>query len=348
MVLDLGTYGTRLLQVDHAAPGEVRLKELVQTASPKEFMVSTFIENPVMEPETVKKMIRQISGSFKEKNPEILVLLPDHAAIINLMIAPPKFSRKEVEESIREDLAPVMALPIGQWHIIHQSIGVWEEDEITVAMAIIKQNLLEIGEYLQESGFSPQVIDLNFFNVANLIESHLSSNDNKGRNIALVHLGNETTSIGVFRDGQIRSFLNRPVGGYDFTKRISKHFHVPDDEADQFKLNEVFFLPEHSPEQDGLYNFTVIRESFTILSREIFSAIESFLTKFRETGIHEIVISGGGANFQNIQVVMAANMNTTVIPISNLYSLHHHGEELGPEMRNTLAAACGAFFRGDQ
>jgi type IV pilus assembly protein PilM len=345
-VLDMGTYGLRLLQAESAVPGEIHLKRLIQTEAPKEFVVSTFIENPIMDPEMVQRRLRELAGGIKERNSEVMVLLPDHAAIINLMLAPPKFSTREVEAAVREDLAPIMPLPIDQWHLIHQTIGTWEEDEITVAMAIIKANLLEAGALIQEAGFSPQVMDLNFFNVANLIEFYLNSDDNKGRNLAVVHLGNETTSIGVFRDGQIRSFLNRPVGGYDFTKKISKHFHVPEAEADQFKRNEVFFLPEYTPEQDGLYNFTVIRETFSVMTREIFSALESYLARFRETSIHEIIISGGGANFQNIQATLAANMNSPVRPVAGLYHATENGQPLSDEARNTLAPACGAFFRG--
>jgi len=344
-VLDLGTYEMRLLHAEGVAPGEVHLKKLIQSEAPKEFVVSTFIENPIMDAEMIKKRLRDLVDGIKDRNSEVIALLPDHAAIINLLLAPPKFSSREVENAVREDMAPIMPLPIDQWHIIHQTMGVWEEDEITIAMAIIKANLLEAGGLIQESGLSPQIIDLNFFNVANLIEYHLNSDENRGRNIALVHLGNETTSIGVFRDGQVRSFLNRPVGGYDFTKKISKHFHVPEAEADQFKRNEVFFLPEYAPEQDGLYNFTVIRETFSVMTREIFSALESYLTRFRETSIHEIVISGGGANFQNIQATLAANMNSQVRPVAGLYSLMENGTPLGDEARNSLAAACGAFFR---
>ena len=345
LVLDLGTYGMRLLTLESAGPGEVRLKSLATTSSPREFAVSTFIENPIMEPEPVNKAIKELVTSSKTKLQNVFTLLPDHSALVTLMIGPPRYSKKELEDAVREDFSTVMPLPIEHWHILHERVGTWAADEITLAMAIVKQNLLEIGGYIQNTGMNLASVDLNFFNVANLIEYYLMSADNKGKNIALVHLGHETTSVGVFRDGQIRSFLNRPVGGYDFSKKISKHFHVPELEADQFKCNEIFFLPESSPEQEGLYNFTVIKEVFSVLAREIFSSLEGYLSKFREFSIHEVILSGGGANFQNITVMLASNLNTNVRTVADLYSLSVSGTVLEDSKRNSLAPACGAFLR---
>ncbi len=189
------------------------------------------------------------------------------------------------------------------------------------------------------------MMDLNFFNVANLIEHYLANSDNKGKNICLIHLGHESTSVGVFRDGLLRSLQNRPIGAYDFTKQLSKHFHVPEPDADQFKRNENFFLPEPSPEQDVQYNFTVIKNVFALLCREIFGAIESYLTKFREFTIHEVIISGGGANFENIHVLLGTNLNTKVRCVSELYQLSVAGKPVNDAERNSLATACGCFLR---
>jgi len=345
IVMDLGTYGMRLLVLDSASPGDIKLKSLATFSSPREFVVSTFIENPIMDAEPVKKTIKELSAAGRGTSKNVLLMLPDHAALISLMIGTPKYSKKELEEAVKEDFTPIMPLPYEHWHVVHQTVGVWEDEEITLALAIIRQNLIEIGGFVQASGFNIQTVDVNFFNVANLIEHYLTDTENKGRNIGLVHLGNETTSIGVFRDGQIRTFMNRPIGGYDFTKKISKHFHVPESEAEQFKCNEIFFLPEPSPEQDGLYNFTVIKETFSVLTREIFSALESFLTKFREFNIHEIILSGGGANFQNIGVILASNLNAVIRPVSEFYSLSLNGTPLEDSKKNALAPACGAFLR---
>lgn len=345
LVLDLGTFQMRLLRLDSAAAGDIRLKQLTLVDSPREFVASAYIEYPIMDAHPVETAIRKLSSSAGAAYENTVVLMPDHSSLVNLMIAPPRFSKKELEESINEDLSPIMPLPIENWFVVHQNLGPWDEDEITLAVATIKNNLLEAGGIVQRSGLNPQTIDINVLNVANLIEHYLNAGENRGKNISLVHLGNETTSIAVFRDGQLRTLVNRPIGAYDFTKQIGKHFHVPDTEAEQFKRNEIFFLPEFSPEQENLYNYTVIKSVFSVLIREIFSAMEIFLTKYREFTIQEVILSGGGANYQNLPVMLASNLNTSIRYVADLYSLQIAGRPADVPERNELAAACGAFLR---
>ncbi|MGM0599880.1 MAG: pilus assembly protein PilM [Candidatus Rifleibacteriota bacterium] len=344
-VLEMGTYEMRLMTLQKASSGEIRLEKCLSTDTPKDFVASTFIEYPIMDPEPVKTAAASLIKEAKLPYENCMVLLPDHAVLMDLIVTPPRYSKKETEEVVKEDFEPIMPLPIENWHLISETIGSWEEDEIILALAVIKSNLLEAGGLIQQSGLNPNSMDINFLNVANLAEEYISSHENKGKNICLVHLGHESTSIGVFYDGQLRALQNRPIGAYDFTKQISKHFHVPETEADQFKRNEIFFLPEPSPEQDGLYNFTVIKNTFASLTREIFGAIESYLTKFREFSIHEIIISGGGANFENISVALSTNLNTKVKCISEIYELHVNGSPVDATEKNSLAAACGCFLR---
>ena len=344
-VLEMGTYEMRLLMLESAAPGEIRLKKCLSVDSSNDFVASTYIENPIMDPEPIKDSVSSLVKSAGLGYENTILMLPDHIALIDIIVAPPRYSKAEGEAAIKEDFEPIMPLPFDHWYVTSEVIGYWEEDEITLAIAALKNNILEIGGIVQKSGINPAVVDINFLNIANLLEATLLSNENKGKNICVIHLGNESTSIGVFKDGCLRALQNRPVGAYDFTKQISKHFHVSDSEADQFKRNEIFFLPEQSPEQDGLYNFTVIKNTFTVLSREIFAAIESYLTKYREFTINEVIISGGGACFENISVVLASNLNTKVTPISEFYDLYVNGNSVSDAEKNTLAAACGCFLR---
>ncbi|MFZ5949057.1 MAG: pilus assembly protein PilM [Candidatus Rifleibacteriota bacterium] len=344
-VLELGTYEMRLLMLESAGSGEIRLKKCLSTQTPKDFVASTYIEFPIIEQEPVCKAIASLIKEAKMPYENCMVMMPDHSTLIDLMVTPPRYSKKEMDDVIKEEFEPIMPMPIDSWHITHQTIGAWEDDEIVLALATVKSNLLEAGGLVQKAGLNPNLMDINFLNVANLAEEYLSDSNNKGKNICLIHLGHESTSIGVFHDGQLRALQNRPIGAYDFTKQISKHFHVPENEADQFKRNEIFFLPEASPEQDGLYNFTVIKNTFASLSREIFGALESYLTKFREFSIHEILISGGGANFENIAVALSSNLNTRVKCISEIYELYVNGSAVAASEKNSLAAACGCFLR---
>lgn len=344
-VLEVGTYETRLLILESATAGEIRLKKCFSVTTPRDYVASTYIELPIMDAVPIKANISSLVKAAGLSYENIFMLLPDHSAISEMLVSPPRYSTKETEETIKENLEPIMPLPYDNWHIVHQTLGSYEEDEITYVMAILKNNLLEVGGIVQKAGLNPVSVDTNFLNTANLIEDYLMSNANRGKNICLIQLGHESTSIGVFKDGILRTMQNRPIGGYDFTRQISRHFHVAEEDADQFKRNEIFFLPEFTPEQDVQYNYTVIKNVFAALCREIFNAIEIYLTKYREFTIHEVIISGGGANFENISVMLAANLNTPVRRVCDLYQLYSNGKLVGEAEKNALAAACGCFMR---
>lgn len=344
-VLELGTYETRLLTFESAAAGEIHLKKCLSVNTPPDFVASTFIELPIMDTVPIKNNIVSLAKGAGLAYENILLMLPDHTALIDLIMGPPHYSVKETEEAIKEDMEPIMPLPYENWHIINQSLGSFNDDELLLAIAILKNNMLEAGGVVQQAGLNPVCIDLNYFNTANLIDDYLGSADNKGKNICLIHLGHESTSVGIFKDGMLKSFQNRPVGAYDFTRQISRHFHVSEEDADQFKRNEIFFLPEFTPEQEVQYNYTVIKNIFAALCREIFTCIEGYLSKFREFTIHEVILSGGGANFENISVMLAANLNTPVRRICDLYQLYANGNLVGDAEKNSLAAACGCFLR---
>lgn len=344
-VLEMGTYEMRLMTLELANSGEIRLEKCLSMDTPRDFIVSTYIETPIIDPEPIKKVATSLIKEAKLLYENVALLLPDHSSLLDVLIAPPRYSLEETEEAIKENIELLMPIPFDNWLLTHQTIGSLKDEEIILSIATIRKNLLEVGGIIQSSGLNPTIIDLNILNVINLIEHYLTNNENKGKSICIVHLGHESTSICLLKDGVLRSLQNRPIGACDFTKQLSKHFHVSEPDADLFKRNEIFFLPEVCPEQEVQYNYTVIKHIFAVLCREIFTVIESYMSKFREFNIHEVIISGGGANFENIKVLLESNFNIRVKQISELYKLYVAGQQVNSAERNALAAACGYFLR---
>jgi Tfp pilus assembly PilM family ATPase len=167
-VLELGTYELRLLTLESARAGEVRLKKCLSTTTPKDFVASTYIENPIIDPQPLQTALQSLIRESKLPYENTLMLMPDHSALINLMVTPPRYSRKEMDEAIKEDFVPIMPMPYENCHVVQQSIGSWEEVEIVLAIAQDRNNLLEAGGIVQKDGQNPEVVDLNILNTANM------------------------------------------------------------------------------------------------------------------------------------------------------------------------------------
>ena len=132
-VLEVGTYETRLLTLESANSGEIRLKKCLSVNTPKDYVASTYIELPIMDVVPVKDNIASLVKGAGLSNENIFLLLPDHTSISEMLIAPPRYSKKETEEAIREDLEPIMPLPYDNWHVVYKSLGNFEEDDLIAA-----------------------------------------------------------------------------------------------------------------------------------------------------------------------------------------------------------------------
>ncbi|MBI3038941.1 hypothetical protein HYY75_07830, partial [bacterium] len=76
LVLDIGTRNIRLLRLESAQPGKIRLKNCWSSDSPHELVVSTFIEYPIIDSAPISKAIKTLISFAKVPAPSGIMLLP--------------------------------------------------------------------------------------------------------------------------------------------------------------------------------------------------------------------------------------------------------------------------------
>ncbi len=345
-VLELGTYKTRLLTNEsNDIDGKIKLKSYYEVKSPNELLVSTKLELPIIDSDLISSYLYFLKRESKLGSQNIILLIPDSFVLYEIVSLSKKLTKEDKEKCIKDVFKDKMELPFDRWIISENLIESDEENEKLCLVALLKKNLLEIGEIVQEIGLNPIEIDTNFFNVANLIEKYLMDTDKKDKNIALINLGNESTTIGIFKNGIIKQIRSCSIGSYDFTSQISRHFHISEKDADRFKIKEPFFLPEYSEEQETFYNYHIIKDKFTKLYSDILKDFEDYTSKSEEEKIEEILLVGGGANFKNIEIMLKEKLKLPIKKVSELYNIEYKGKTLDGDERNSLAAAVGCFFR---
>lgn len=344
-VIEIGTYKTRMVTLDSISADKVCLKSCSELKTPSDYVVSTNFEQSIIDKSSIKANISSLIKEVQPNNKNVMMVLSDHFAITNLILLPSDQTLKDKETTIKEYFVGKMKLPYENWLVSNNVICKKDNDEITYVSAVLKKNLLEIGGLLQKTGLCPIVIDTNFFNVANLIENYLVKDDNKNKNICLIHLGHQSTSLGILKEGLIKVIHNVSIGGQDLTKQISRHFHISEKEADAFKQKADFFLQEYSDEQESFYNYTIIKSLIDNLCAEMLKTFDNYFADFNESKIDEIIISGGGANFKNIDVLLKEKLKAPVKRICELYNLEINNEALNDDRKNSLATVCGCFMR---
>lgn len=357
-VVDLGSRNLKAVTAKQLARSRFQVsRHTMVDASPEPVFKGEITEDIEVGPGFSASIahLAKLSGLNKSN---ILLLFPDFPFIINMMTVPAKAMPEERKAAIDQEVASF--IPMGHdrddWVIQIKEVGQLHTNILILIAMARKETVLEVGRAVQQQGVNPIVIDNGLFNAINVFHDYLTDPENLDKNIGILNFGHHSSSMAIFKQGKLTTFHNRSigtgadqsliVGGRAFTRRIMEHFDLTEDEAENYKRSEVFFLPEFVPEQDKIANYQVIKPIFGELVKGLFAITEHYVARFREFKVDEIILTGGGANFSNIDVVLGGHLNTLVRSGADLVSIvDSSGQEMPPDLKNTLTPAIGAFSR---
>ncbi|MDD5091038.1 MAG: pilus assembly protein PilM [Candidatus Wallbacteria bacterium] len=346
VAVDIGTNSVKSIEIARPKSSseaiDVRNFRIVST--PDNCLLSTYTENPIINPTALQDSIDSLVASTGLWNRNALVMLYDSAVVINwLSISGGEES--ELVGLVEEKLSTFLPTPTNEWFIDFQVLEEKKDSKTIISEAIRRDNLLEFGRILQDSGLNIVTIDSSSFNLLNVFHRYLSDKENSKKNIAVVNMGHNNTSVMIMKEGTLKSQRNLGVGGKDFTQNIMDAKGIRYEEAEKYKQDEIFFLEDPTEEQNRNENYNIIKPSFGKLIKGLYDSFDHYLAKFREFKIHEILISGGGANFRNINVLIHRHLNIPVKQGADVIHIKYQGQEMMPVDKNTYAPAIGALLR---
>ena len=185
---------------------------------------------------------------------------------------PNKAVDEEKHELAKQEIGSLLPpdTDASQWCIEKRNIGDLHANSLVLLAAIQRANVLSVGSEVQNRGPNPVCIDMGILNAINVFHDYLISSENLEKNIGILNFGHTASSLAIYKQGKLTTVHTRTigsdasmlVGGKNFTDKIKEHFKLSEDEAEDYKKNEVFFLPEFVPEQDKIANYQVIKPVF--------------------------------------------------------------------------------------
>lgn len=151
------------------------------------------------------------------------------------------------------------------------------------------QHLEDLLEVIAEAGV--KTIDVI---AAPIALSHMVLGDKqKIVGVALVSIGDQTTSLSVFENGLLISIKTFSIGSTDITNDIALGLKIPLDVAERLKLGD----------EEGIYSQKKLDEIIEARLTDIFELIEEHLKKIKRNGLLPagIVFVGGGANIRGLE-----------------------------------------------
>jgi len=346
VAFDIGTSNIKYVEVDKklTTESEIYIKNFKIVPTPQDCLLSSYTENPIINPGLLKERIESIAESVHAINRNAILVLYDSTVIINWLNIPVK-PDENLNNLVIEKLSTFLPVAVSEWFIDFQTLEEKNENKVIISEAILKKNLFEFGEIFQKAGINLQTIDISSFNVINIFNKYLSNPENKKKNIALVNMGNNNTTVMIFKEGILKNLRNLGVGGKDFTQNIMDAKGLGLEDAEKYKKEELFFIADETEEQSKIENYNIIKPSFGKLIKGMYDSFDHYLAKFREFKIHEIILTGGPANFKNIEKLIFRHLNIPVTVGSEILNIKYNGNDMMKSDINIFSSAIGALMR---
>lgn len=295
--------------------------------------------------EAINTKLEILLESFAAESDYLVICLPDNFSIIKLLSLEKTPSEEELEDVIRKNIEPDLPHPYDQWEFTADIVDKTDNGINMIVLATLRQNLENVIEMVSNELAEPDYVSCSSFLAHEVLYPYIESKP--GANIAIVNMGNTVTSVSIFKGTHLRFMQNIYIGGYNFTLDIANAMQISTSEAETFKRNELFFLPEYAPQQEKVKNYLAIKSTFMELARGIFYFFESYFTKYFEEKIDEIIIYGGGANFKNIEVTLGGMLNIPVKKASSILTVKNaDGTDLDADTLNVSLSMLGAISGG--
>ncbi|MBN2802233.1 MAG: type IV pilus assembly protein PilM, partial [Deltaproteobacteria bacterium] len=309
--VDIGSENIKILKLKSFNSEEIVVENYSVINTPEDSVLSSFMEKPLTDKAAVTAAIKSELLKMKMNCHEAVITVPDLLIVINWLSIPVTAVQEDINSTVKLKLEPMLPQDIEKWFISQQVINDTETSNV-ICEAMLADNCLAFGGVVQKAGYVPVVIDSTFFNMINVFHDYLTNEENETKNIALVLFGSECSTVSVYKNGEPKTLRNVPIGGSRLTKTLISQLNITKEEAEELKKTGEFFLADNAAEQNKVQNYNVIKPVFGELIKELYNSFDSYLAKFREFKIDEIILSGGGANFKNIEHAIQYHLN---IPI---------------------------------
>jgi type IV pilus assembly protein PilM len=331
----------------------VKLLEL--TRKGERFHVETYAVEPlppnavsdkqIAEPKLVAEAIGRAVNRAGTRTRQAAVAVSGAAVISKLIEMPASLSDDEMEEQIRAEADQYIPYPIDEVNVDFEVIGknAKNTEMVDVLLAACrKEQVDQRGAALELAGLKPKVVDIETYALENASQflEHQMPDGGKGRTIAIVDIGANTTSVLILHDGHTIYTRDQSFGGRQLTEEVMRHYGMSFDEATRAKREGG--LPDDYA-SDILPNF--VADMAVQIDRSLqffFSAVTQY------THIDQIILAGGCAKIDDIDQKIQERLQIPTV-IAKPFAQMSVGARAKPanlaKDEAALLIACGLAFR---
>jgi len=319
--VDIGSSSVKLVEMVKKGK-RYRLIRIGQEFLPPEVIV----EGQIINEAQVVEALQNLLSRLKPKSKLTAVSLGGGAVIVK-RITTPKLTSLELRKNLKNEVAEHVPFPLEEVSLDFSIIGEdpREPDRMGVILVAGKLEAIhELTSVLYSSGLKPMIVDLSAFAVGNSFEYNYPEFSQEP--VAIVHLGNTSTTLNVMYRGKSLFVRELGKGGYEITLEIQRNLGVTFEEAEGFKRGGKEGENTLVPEEVG----GILRVHFQSLGQEIQRNLDFVVQQEIVERISRIFLSGGMSLVEGIDSSLETQLG---IPVEILNPFRHVDVETGVDTR---------------
>jgi len=349
--LDIGTYSIKIVQMDKSPSGFSMLKVLT-APTPTLAIKDGKVEDSAKVSDAIKQLIRNSQSDINK-----VYMSVSGQSIVIRPITMANMTEKELNNAIKFEAERYLPYPVSEAQIQGKKLPSTSGDDKNMEVLLIaapNSIVRSAEETVKLSNMQPLAIDLEPFSLIRAVY-YLVDPEIFKQTIALINLGATTSSINIFKDGELRHNRTISIAGNSFTKAIAQSLNLSYEEAEKIKKDKGCIRLEDdsepvAPTTMRIYN--VIVPVLSELVTEIQRSFDYYRSRYRGESVDNVILSGGTSRFKNIGTYLQKEMglNCKLIDpfekISISKSINMKEDELisaGPELMVSIGLALRHF-----
>ena len=309
--------------------GEQTLKAVLVAVGFKGYEILDMRLIDIREFESTENALKTLLENDIYKNNVCIISLPvNNFSFRNIRL--PFKDKKKITQTIPYEIEPLLPYPVDDLLIDYVITSQSDQSDI-IAAAILKSNLRDLSQILNECQIEATVIDIDSVPVALKL---LNSSIPTGCGL-LLDVGTRNTSCIIFNEGKISHLRHYAFGGEEVTNAIAEKTEIRFDEAERRK--KAFKSSESNEAIHGIYQKFLGEIKNTLQFITLKGELKSEISK--------IFLTGGGAIDpllgQELENLFSVSVET--VDISETEDIRFQGETREPWhpmiMNNVLAMA---------
>ncbi|MBI1919018.1 type IV pilus assembly protein PilM [Candidatus Microgenomates bacterium] len=293
--LDIGTTSIKAVEIA-VEKSELRLVAADEIPTPPRGLASESDLDQQLLAGTIKKLIQLAKIDTKFVN----TALPE-AQVFTRVIEMPILSEKELVSAIKWESEQYIPLP---------------ESSISLDWEILRKNpeknnmdVLLVGAPMRLVAKYQKIMELANLEVVSMETELLAASHSlvwfseKNTPTILMHIGANSTNLGIFKDGMLVVGSTIPSGGNALTRAIAGEFGFETTQAEEYK--KTYGLEKQA---FGGKIVVALQPVLTSWLAEIKKAISFYQNKQLNSEIKRIIISGGGAKLPGLAIFFADSL----------------------------------------